>query len=171
MKAYEITAIGLRIFAIVLWLFSLRQFVGVMNYLGTNTNDALAPSVFYLVATVLVPIAVGVLVWLFPLSLARSILPGNPDSSLDSLSRSDLYLAAISVLGLFVLSRAVPDLVFWLTRFLVESKMKQQGIVPGSGSETTANFYATLVELGIGTWLVFGSGAIYRFVEKTRKWS
>jgi len=170
MKAYEITAIGLRVFAIVLWLFALRQFVSVMRYLGNNANEALAPPVFYFVATVAVPIAVGVIIWLFPLTVARSILPGSPDSSLDSLSRSDLYLAAISMLGLFVLSQAVPDLVFWLTHFLIESNMKSQGIAPVSGVETTASFYATLVELGIGAWLLFGSGAIYRFIKKVRHW-
>ncbi len=170
MKVHELTAIGLRIFAIVLFLYTLRQFVGVASYLGNASDEFPTASGYYLSATILVPFIVAVLVWLFPLSLAKSIVPNMEHQPLVALSQSELYIAAITLLGIYVLSYAVPDFIFWLTRFYIASTMRKEGIEFERGSEPTSHFVSTIVELAIGVWLVLGSKGILRVIKKTRDW-
>ena len=103
--------------------------------------------------------------------MAKTIVPTPSNQSLDALDKNDLFIGATIILGLYVLAFGLVDLVYWITRFQIISDVNTQGLSSVDDLETTANFYATLVEIGIGVWLILGSGYILRMIRNVRDWS
>ena len=171
MKVHEFVAIGLRVFAIALFLFALNQFVTVALLASSISEDIPRGVIFLGIATVVVPVVVAILIWRFPLTVAKTIVPTPSNQSLDALDKNDLFVGATIILGLYVLAFGLVDLIYWITRFKIISDVNTQGLSSADNLETTANFYATLVEIGIGVWLILGSGYILRIIRKVRDWS
>lgn len=61
----------------------------------------------------------------------------------------------IVCIGVWTLAGAVPDAIYWLTFYIMSL-----GATYDIEIDQKAGFFATLAQLGIGAWLVFGAKGI-----------
>ena len=157
-------AIASRLFAIFLLVMVARSFPSAIALLDQEEPK---PSMV-LVAMVL---GAGVLtcavLWFFPLTIARKLLPIMNEPRSDSpMSESVALSVGLTLIGIWVLASALPDAVYWGTIFLtmrqIEDGMFQWGV------ENVAGIATTVAELALALWLIFGSTGIRRLIERFR---
>jgi hypothetical protein len=106
----------------------------------------------------------ALLMWIFPLTIAGTILPKIKTSGRSvPLRVNEIQVVAFSILGLWVLSTAVPDIFYWST-FVYLAKGINFSLKP----EHIGNVVATVIELIIGFWLLFGARGLRGLVRLTR---
>jgi hypothetical protein len=164
MSREDIIAIGTRLFAVFLVLGALRQLIGTVPLLVSPGVD---PGLF--VAMLLVPVlglAVGAWLWFFPLTVARKLLPvmREPRSE-QAMDARVAFSVGLTLLGVWLLANGLADAVYWWTLFL---RARQVGDAFAWSSEQVAGVVATVVELPIAAWLVFGATGIRRLIERYR---
>lgn len=160
MSPQQTAALGIRLFAIWLAIYCARwapYLVGV-----ARDTDELGILVVTVVAALL-SIAAVLILWFFPRTVARAILPAG-DAHAAAPNTPDTWLAiGCALLGLWVLSEAVPLLVRSIYAFLYA----QRANMPSS-DEWSASFVYALVELAIGAWLVLGASGMRKLVRWAR---
>jgi len=107
----DIVAVVTRLFAIVLLLFSLKFLATTVGfYFDTDQFTGLAP----ILAMVVTMIAIAALLWYFPLTIARKLLPvmkePRPASVVDG---PTLFSLALMILGVWFLANAGIDPGYW----------------------------------------------------------
>jgi hypothetical protein len=115
--------------------------------------------------TCLPGIVIAALLWFFPLTVAKKLLPvmREPRPVISVSSRSALDLA-LTCLGFWVLATAMADSVYWIVYIIMLAKQP----VFLFSEEQTASVISTAIELAIGLWLVFGSSGLINLVIKFR---
>jgi len=160
----DIVAVVTRLFAIVLLLFSLKFLATTVGfYFDTDQFTGLAP----ILAMVVTMIAIAALLWYFPLTIARKLLPvmkePRPASVVDG---PTLFSLALMILGVWFLANAVIDLGYWAVLF-----SSLGGSVPeefGLTVEQKGSLLSTVLELLVALLLVFGSTGIRNLLFKIR---
>ena len=114
MHKEQIVGIAVRLFAVFLAIYVLRYASGLIPYLADSSSYKISATFLFLI--VLFPILAAILLWIFPLTIAAKLIPNikakEPTKSLDS---GEIELVAFSVLGLWVLTTAIPDIFHWGT--------------------------------------------------------
>lgn len=171
MKITELTAIGLRIFAIYLFIYALRQAASLYSLIGEqpNSNQATVSILFYIL-WVGTPLIVSFGIWQFPQTATNLFLPKYKTDEIAPVTKSDLYIAAITIVGIFVLASAVPNTLEWITRLYMQSRMASAGFTFETSPDNKASIVSTTAELIIGLWLVFGSSGLFNIIDKAREW-
>jgi hypothetical protein len=160
----DFVAIASRLFAIFLLITAIRlgtTTVAASSSFSSDWNWAL-----FLAATSLPIVAISALLWFFPLTVARKLLPvmREPRPPADPGSLTALELA-LTVIGFWVLSTALTDAVYWSV-FLVQ--VYNSSIPVAADPTQKASLAATVAELLIGLWCVFGSRGLANLVTRIR---
>lgn len=161
MRKEQIAALAIRLFAIFLVIQALRQAAGLIPYLADSATVRVGLGVV-LVST-LVPVAIAVFLWLLPLTIATKLIPGfKVEEPRSTLTATEIASVVFPILGLWVLTDAIPDTFYWVTfAYIVKSSDLGR---PELSPENIGNVVATVVELLIGFWLLLGSkGALGLF--------
>ena len=165
MHKEQIVGVAVRLFAVFLVIYVLRNASEIMPYLADSSPYKI--SVTFLFLIVLFPILAAVLLWLFPLTIAAKIIPDikakKPPKTLEG---GEIELVAFSILGLWVLTGAIPDIFHWGT-FVYMVKNSEAARVELS-PDNIGNIVATVVELVIGFWLLFSSKGIIGILRRLR---
>lgn len=153
----------LRISAIII-LVSLLERVPfsvevLINTWETNPNIyailfSIAPGIFALI--------ISFLLWFFPSTLSSKF--ANPNETLDKDSINIFGDFLISIVGLYILANAVPDLIYFVSLYIISSSENIE-ILPFD----RAAFVATVVEIIIGLFLLYGSSLIHKFIQRLKK--
>lgn len=161
----DVVAITTRLFAVFLVIYTLRTSGAILQLLP---QEGAGP---HLVGAALANAAIGVttaaLLWFFPLTIARKLLPvlHEPRPPL-SASGQDIEDTAIFVLGLWVLAGAIPDAAYW---GLFLQQVNQPGFAELTlPPEQFAAIVTTGVELVLGLWLVFGARGLIGAIRRLR---
>ena len=72
----------------------------------------------------------------------------------------------LTLLGIWVLANALPDAFYWGTMFVV-TRQFDSGTFEW-GHENVAGIVATIIELILAIWLIFGSSGVRRLIERYR---
>lgn len=164
MKKEEIVAIAVRLFAIFLFVYAVRMVPGMVVLIRQEVE-----SIDFIFGLVFLAshLLVALLLWVFALAIARTLLPGGkPGKAPARLALGDIQAVAFSVMGLWVLASAVPDIFYWGS-FLYQTNVSGWGYRELS-PENTGNIVSTLVELAIGLWLLFGARGLAGLVKMAR---
>lgn len=91
----------------------------------------------------------------------------------NELSISSIQTSALSILGFFILSNAIPQLPHILTVVIFpETNSSFPSTVYGLGSQKTLipwdDIVYLAVRLGLGFWFIFGSSGILYYISKVR---
>ena len=154
MTAAQIVGLGVRLFAIWLVVSVLRHLPGMwqFNASGAAASDGSTNVVVGVVAVLILALAAGL--WFFPLTVASKLIPRSSKTDHLQLPVDQAQSVGFSLLGLWVLTNAVPDSFYWLF-------MTYQASRPNSMLELRANEYlymvTTAVEVILGIWLLFGA--------------
>ncbi len=156
----DVVAICTRLFAIFLALVAVRS--GVQ---AAVQNIGQIDRVIWLLAESALPLAVAILLWLFPLTVARKLLPVmRTDRTPISSEGTPLIEIGCTLLGLWLLAAAISDAVYWSAYLFLAFRL---GDVHAISPESKGAIIATVVELAVALWLLLGYngilGAIRRF--------
>lgn len=165
MSREDIVAIAVRLFAIFLGIYVLRTLFGFVQFTSEMTFDAKA--ILVSVAVVGAMAGAVVLLWFFPLSVARKLLPvmkeprSEPNVGVDT-----LFALALVLMGLWILANAVIDGIYWISTLLAMRSVDIQfsTLTPSD----KAAMVATVVETIIAMFLILGSTGIRNVVYRFR---
>jgi hypothetical protein len=119
-------------------------------------------------------IAVGLLVcgllWLFPLSIARKLLPAMREPRSEQVISAPLALSlGLALIGLWLLANAAVELSYWLGFWL---RNRQFTLATGESvewsPEQVGNVLSAFVQLALGVWLALGAAGLRRLVYRMR---
>ncbi|PAV25760.1 hypothetical protein CF392_09545 [Tamilnaduibacter salinus] len=156
MQASHYVAIAIRIFAICLALNSIPQ-MGMLIEALRNGGTISSFDVSYVLQalSVIVPLIVALTLWIFPSVVAGKIVKPEIDKPAEPIQPLAILTVVVVSLGLFVLSYAVPDMLYWSTIVGMTQQAEFGEPAFSLGKEGTGNVLATVAELLIGLGLVF----------------
>ncbi len=164
MSREDFVAIAARLFAVFLLLTVLKQVPVTLQFISQDSSDAwVAPYTFVLIAG----LVLCAILWFFPLTVARKLLPVMREArSEQSLDASIAMSVGLTLIGVWVLAYGLVDAVYWVTMFL------RLGLSEVSYSQWphdhVAGLLATVVEVLIAIYLIFGSSGIRRLIQRYR---
>jgi hypothetical protein len=168
MRLLEITAIGIRLFGILLFLKLLNDVTGWLTVYGPGYASGDNVEINSLVILLYcIPIVLSLVFIKFPVSIAKLIVPVTSSSSpeLESDGKTIQY-AGLTLLGVYVLTYAIPNLVYYvISIFIIVNSRADLG---ESQYSYVINLISTLVELGIGVYLILGVNGLVKFISKLR---
>jgi hypothetical protein len=164
MNKEEIVAIAVRLFAIALALYGLRSLTGMAMYY----NQVVASESAYLFAGLALSIfGAAILLWIFPLTVARKIIPrSNPDSEAGNWSYEGILTCGFIILGIFFLYHAISDSTYWFYIWKLSESL--EGNPVKLNADDLANIYATIAEFIFTMILIFGSKGLASLLVKLR---
>ncbi len=165
MQKEQIVAIAVRLFAIFLVVYAFRHASSMLPL--TNYPPPQNISYIFIASATLPLLLAALLLWIFPLTIAAKLLPrSRRTESAGALSATEIQAVAFSILGLWVLTTAVPDIFYWITYVYV---MKNGGVDNSAFSPNlSGRIGATVVELVIGIWLLFGARGLTGLLRLAR---
>jgi len=157
------------LFALGLVVLSLRETILLIELWNTGGINGIEVSMLYRLLSVLSPLAIAVVIWLFPNTVASTIVPKYLDESPEPISASSSLYIVIAGIGLFVLSYALVDLAYWLTLIqLISDRTYQQGVADII-AESRAGIIATLFEITFSLVLILWSKSVSKLITRVAK--
>jgi len=160
----QIVALAIRVFAVFLLVYGLRSlstFVPI-GYI----NDMASEAWIWIAVFAIVLFGIVWLLWFFPLSIARKLLPRTTQKSTEvAVSAQEIETIAFTVLGLWVLSTGVPDIIYWITYWLT---IANASVDPDISLDRLGYTLATVMEIIIGVWLMFGAKGLRGLLHRMR---
>ena len=153
MTPYHIAAMGVRLFSIWFFLYSITFIVGYFNRHGTESM--LVP-----ISLVILLLAMCLFLWFYPSVIARRILPHDPNAANSKPLFDDWFTVGCSLIGLFALSKAIPSLLGHLTVHIAASKLYPTTFVPHP--EWKINVVFNIFQVAFGLWLFLGGRGLKR---------
>lgn len=171
MKDVEFLGCGLRLLGLFLILKSIQMAGNGLISLGQYDQVTMGIDTTLFGLSIWFPVAItflaSIFLMMFPVSLAKWCLPRSSADTKDiDFSDATLVISGSVLMGIYVLSRAVPDLAYNVL-FLYQ----QYSLDPHNNhhiSETMIRALVTVIEIGIGVYLVIGSKSLFRLVNQLR---
>jgi hypothetical protein len=117
-----------------------------------------------LVAPIVLPLVFAGVLWLGADRLAQKVI--HDAGAATSLSYEALQGLAFSVIGVFILALAIPDLaklVYYYWQLTVPG-----GVQVGTDVDRKAAVIGTTVHLAVGLWLLFGTAGLANLLRRMR---
>jgi hypothetical protein len=144
MLPYQVVAVAVRLFAISLGLAALNALPIVSITQGTHP-----PGFVYSLFLIVLTTAVALILWMFPYSVARKLVPKTPEPAAET-TAADTWLAiGCAVIGLWLVSRALPGLLRDL--YVLQAADSYVGT-----QEVKSWALFNFIQLVIAGWLAFG---------------
>jgi hypothetical protein len=159
---YQIVTIAIRLFAIWLAVYVARA--APAFFMETRRYDD-EVALWMAIAIAIVSIALVLVLWFFPRTVARSLLPDIAVAEPVATSPDDWLPVGCSLLGLWLLSLAIPGLIRYLIILYIGHRTTEDISYDG-GIYATLIYY--IVQVGIGLWLVFGARGLKRLLVWAR---
>jgi divalent metal cation (Fe/Co/Zn/Cd) transporter len=160
----DYVAIASRLFAIFLFVMVARSIPSAIALIG---QEGPQPSLWLVGLVLASGIAICVVLWLFPLTIARKLLPVMKEPRSDSqMSESVALSIGLTLLGVWVLATALPDLIYWGTLFQLSRQIEYGEF--DWGAEQIAGITSSVAELALALWLIFASSGIRRLIYRFR---
>jgi hypothetical protein len=161
----DYVAIAARLFAVYIAFKAVLQIPTAIQTLSQDQGIAWA-GLYVLV--LLVSLAICAFLWFFPLTIARKLLPVMKEPRSDKAINASIGLSlGLTLIGVWLLAQGAIDSIYWLTLIVRTKQMAQQMGFEWTPDQTAA-MAATVFELGVGAWLVFGNAGLRRLIYKFR---
>lgn len=160
---------GSALLTVAVRLFSIYLVIYTLHYTSTMLPFVMAPPPNNVTWTYVAVFAssfllAALLLFKFPGLISRKLLGGSHETT-NHEGREDIEIIAFTVLGLWVLSRAIPDIFYWVT---FSYKIYAVRTSPALAPDQIGNIVGTVVELAIGGWLVFGANGLKGILRSLR---
>jgi len=166
MKSSHYMAVAVRLFAIVLFIYSIQQSTIFLDALINGPIQGVKVSSAFILTTSITPLIIGVLLWIFPLTVARAILRGELDKPVEAVGAQSMLTVLILSIGLYTLYYAVVDSVYWLTYWNITSNINAS---MGIGAESKSNMIVTALEVVASIALVLKPRTLSYFMLSIAK--
>lgn len=164
MTCKQFVALGVRLFCIWLAIYLMTGMTSYWIAISQQPHNGTAGNI--LLAAIAVLALIVILLWLFPLTVARKLLPRSAlDQSFSLPPHEQIERAGFCLMGLWLLTHAVPGLIF-------DAVVTRLYHYSGATMELRPQDYAAiaehLVELVLGLWLLFGARGLRGLVAWAR---
>ena len=163
-----VVALGLRLAALIWLLYTLSHMHALLLYLNDDPGVPGSRSVVWLFASL--QIATCTVLWFFPVTIATKLLPSAAAAAAVEQPAPPTLIEwqtlGVICIGLWGLSRAIPDAIYWLTFFSLTAGTELE--FANSNPEDKARLIMTIAEIAISTWLLFGARGFAAMLFKVR---
>jgi hypothetical protein len=152
--------VPVQIVALLVRLVSIVIVVDTVRYSAATIANDYFPSSTALWLTVGAIIALFTLagiLWFFPLTIATGISTFDSDQPVERWSGEQLYEFGFVMLGVYLLTRAGGDLIYWVL-YLLSAGFE------GLGAEHTVSLWVRLIELALALILILGAKGLRRLL-------
>lgn len=169
MKPQYYLAIAVRLFAIFLFLYSMQQSRMLLELLINGyVNDVALPIWFGIVVSLL-PLAVSLVLWFFPLTVSQLILTEEINQPFEPINIQPLLTVLIIAIGLFFIYYAISDSIYWATILKMSSMGAVNGTKISPPDETNAYVLSTIIELVMALLFIFKANTLAFHLLKVAK--
>lgn len=161
MSPHQILAVAIRV--VVLWLFLNFMFV-----IGSSISNSLQKGSEVSISwafVVLVLIVVCYLVWMFPLTIARKILPTESDAAPHPSNLNSWFSLGCVLIGVWLVCKATAALFAYLFTYLWVVRAITSLEIP---SQWVFEISFNAIQLAFGVWLLLGSNSIKTWLDRAR---
>lgn len=152
MTCKQFVALGVRLFCIWLAIYLMTGMTGYWIAVSRQPHNEAAGTI--VLAVIAVFALVVILLWLFPLTIARKLLPRAAlDQTVSLPPHEQIERAGFCLMGLWLLTHAVPGLVF----DAVVTRLYHASGTLELRPQDYAAIAEHLVELTMALWLLFGA--------------
>jgi hypothetical protein len=156
---HQILIVGIRLLAIFWFLSILGQIAAAFAAL-----EQMGAATLPIWISAGIQLAACVFLWFFPATLASKLLRGGNSTVLaGSVPFHEWRDLLIVTVGIFVLARSIPSAVYWA--ILAGAS---DAFTSGFTLEQKVNAFAALLELLIGTGLIFGARGLGSLIQHLR---
>ena len=135
------------------------------DYVEGYGSLSIAIDLFVMLLPSIVAVILAVVIWKFAYRIAHSMSAKTPTTSLEiKWSLSDIQTTAFSVIGVFVLAKAIPTAFYHVYGLLLTSVFS--GSSSGKEPASMSRYIYTGIQLVIGFWLLFGAKGLHNFLKK-----
>lgn len=164
MSREDIVAIAVRLFAVYLLVTSLRTLASVPAVL---TGEVTAGTIVVTLVSLVCTLGIIVLLWSFPLTVARKLLPIMKTPRPDVLSDGGmLFQLGIVLIGLWQLAAGLADVVYWAT--LLVAMRNRDLPFDALRPEQWGSMVGTVAQLVVALALILGSNGLHRLLYRVR---
>jgi hypothetical protein len=164
----DIAAIASRLFAIFIAVTALRT-IGTTFQVAYQSEVPKDASVYIFLAIILgTALSASLVLWFFPLSIARKLLPvmKEPQPAVTWQSGNAMELA-LAVFGFWILADAIADAFYWGSFYYYVQQATGTGLETVGAAEK-ADMFVTVIELVLGSWLVLGHRGVAALFYRIR---
>ena len=169
MKPHHYLAIIVKIFAIVLFAYGIRQAGFFIEILLTGMASDVRYSIYFAATTAFVPITTSLLLWFFPITISKSIITPEIDGQLQPINPQGLLAVIISAIGLYTLFYAIVDATYWSIIYQATKAGTSSGVPIGLSDEGAANMIVTAIELVMAVMLILKSKTLAFYILRLSK--
>jgi hypothetical protein len=165
MTKRDIVNLLLKAFSIYSFLMALQNVPYLINDL-LYLQEPVFPKILQIFIPTCTMLLAGFILWIMSSRCTKLILGYEATEATVDASIQDIQVIAFSLGGLYLLARAIPDLI---QNIFIITWLYLQGGQGGKIENVTPVFLSSTVHLCIGVWLLFGSKGIVVFIKKIRK--
>lgn len=163
MTSKQFVALGVRLFCVWLAIYLMTGMMGFWIAVSRQPHNGTASAI--LLAAIAVFALIVILLWLFPLTVARKLLPRSAQGQLVALPpHEQIERAGFCLMGLWLLTHAVPGLVFDAVVTRLYHADGELELRPQDYAAVAEH----LVELALALWLLFGARGLRRLLDWMR---
>lgn len=174
MKSIELLSTGIRLLGIYIFLYAIRtgvyQYQAVLQF-RSNSQDDMAVYTYVALIQVSLLFIASFLMFKFPVSLAKWLLPKTKENEviLDG-SAKDIEISIFAVIGVYILSWAIPDLFHNGLWWWYSTHSEIRGLwETGRGIEYKMDQVVTVLEIAIGLYLCLRAQGLSNLLRKLRE--
>ncbi len=152
MTPHQTLATTVRLFAIWLFLYYISTTLGTYLQLNKHSSDDTLLPLFIGLGSTLI---ICGLLWVFPTAIAKKILPNSSTTENNQTNLFDGWFSVgCSLIGLWVLAKALPALVSYITSDYIGQKLYPESYV--QNPDWLLMLYFNIFQLLFGLWLFLG---------------
>jgi len=164
MNPNQLIALAVKLFAIWLFLYTIRQLVTITYVFQTSGFDL--PQLMFVLFCILM-LTITVFMWFFPFSVSKKLSTFPAEFVEEQAWTSDeVYGVGFVLIGILLLFFAFSDAVYWV--YHVIWFYDQGGSSQGLGLEAKSAIFATLMELVFAIGLILGSKGLTKLIYRIR---
>ena len=160
-----LSRIIIRLFAVLIFAWTVSTTPWLFTYLITGAGKPFSYFLGTVVFPLAMPMVMTLLLWFYAERLARGIVPEAIRDVTFPFSEQSLYLLSFLLLGLFVTTYAVVDLVAHCTSIFMQISSGDRHV---EKITTYPDLVATIVELMLGLFIAFRRNELLKIVDWSR---
>ena len=165
MKPEHLVALGVRLFALGLAIFTLENAIRIFAFFKTGQFNF--GEIAY-TGTMISLALLSLLLWKFPLVVARSIaeFPSLNENELNDIKSDRLLHVGLIILGIYLLFNIFSDLIYWgIFSFSSQRDYSSEVVLT---LEQKSLLLTTMIEFVLVLFLILGSNKIISIIKKLR---
>lgn len=167
-RIYQITAILARLASVFLIIRTISYYPAMLSQHAEHAPDL--EYIVFVSATSLTFIGLALILWKFPLLIARGIVPEvQSGESLAEVPCDQIQAGLLSVFGVALVILNCSDLAYSFAFQLALEPAADHAHGHAFDPGVQAAFYSAILELALGLWLALGSRGIVRCLNRLRQ--